>query len=104
MIHWWNAAQRARSDGPDVNCHAGADPKVRVSRVLDSMRKTPRHRVVPAEFVPYAYDDRPVPIGYGQTIRELFRNSSSVRGDVSSFPSPSSNATTYEDLNDRDGV
>src|SRR5712671_6359821 len=40
--------------------------------VLDSMRKTPRDRFVPAELVPYAYDDRPVPIGYGQTISQPY--------------------------------
>jgi protein-L-isoaspartate(D-aspartate) O-methyltransferase len=45
---------------------------VRDSRVLDSMRKTPRDRFVPAELVPYAYDDRPFPIGYGQTISEPY--------------------------------
>jgi protein-L-isoaspartate(D-aspartate) O-methyltransferase len=45
---------------------------VRNSRVLDSMRKTPRHRFVPAELAPYAYDDRPVPIGYGQTISQPY--------------------------------
>lgn len=41
-------------------------------RVLDSMRKTPRHRFVPAELVTYAYDDRPLPIGYGQTISQPY--------------------------------
>jgi len=45
---------------------------VRDSRVLDSMRKTPRHRFVPAELVAYAYDDRPLPIGYGQTISQPY--------------------------------
>lgn len=45
---------------------------VRNPFVLDSMRKTPRHRFVPAELVPYAYDDRPVPIGYGQTISQPY--------------------------------
>lgn len=45
---------------------------VRDSHVLDSMRKTPRHRFVPAELVPYAYDDRPLPIGYGQTISQPY--------------------------------
>ena len=45
----------------------GSGPeRVQDSRVLDSMRKTPRDRFVPTELVPYAYDDRPVPIGYGQ--------------------------------------
>ncbi len=41
-------------------------------RVLDSMRKTPRHRFVPAELLAYAYDDRPLPIGYGQTISQPY--------------------------------
>jgi protein-L-isoaspartate(D-aspartate) O-methyltransferase len=41
-------------------------------RVLDSLRKTPRHRFVSAELVSYAYDDRPLPIGYGQTISQPY--------------------------------
>jgi protein-L-isoaspartate(D-aspartate) O-methyltransferase len=45
---------------------------VRDPRVLDSMLKTPRHRFVPAELVAYAYDDRPLPIGYGQTISQPY--------------------------------
>ena len=39
---------------------SGAE-RVQDSRVLDSMRKTPRDRFVPAELVRYAYDDQPVP-------------------------------------------
>ena len=45
---------------------------VRDSRVLDSLRKTPRHRFVPAELVLYAYDDQPLPVGYGQTISQPY--------------------------------
>jgi len=45
---------------------------VRDSRILDSMRKTPRHRFVPAELIAHAYDDRPLPIGYGQTISQPY--------------------------------
>ena len=45
---------------------------VRNPRVLDAMRKTRRHRFVPAELLPYAYDDRPLPIGYGQTISQPY--------------------------------
>ncbi|HYA63578.1 MAG TPA: protein-L-isoaspartate(D-aspartate) O-methyltransferase [Candidatus Sulfotelmatobacter sp.] len=45
---------------------------VRDPRVLDSLRKTPRHRFVPAELVPYAYDDQPLPVGYGQTISQPY--------------------------------
>jgi protein-L-isoaspartate(D-aspartate) O-methyltransferase len=51
----------------------GSGPeRVQDSRVLDSMRNTPRDRFVPTELVPYAYDDRPVPIGYGQTISQPY--------------------------------
>ncbi len=45
---------------------------VRDDRVLDAMRKTLRHRFVPAELVPHAYDDQPLPIGYGQTISQPY--------------------------------
>jgi len=45
---------------------------VRDERVLDVMRRTPRHRFVPAELVRYAYDDQPLPIGYGQSISQPY--------------------------------
>lgn len=47
-------------------------PAVRNPLVLDSMRKTPRHRFVPAELQRRAYDDQPLPIGYGQTISQPY--------------------------------
>lgn len=45
---------------------------VRDPRVLDALRKTPRHRFVPPELTAYAYDDMPLPIGYGQTISQPY--------------------------------
>ena len=42
------------------------------ARVLAAMRKVPRDRFVPAELIPRAYDDRPLPIGHGQTISQPF--------------------------------
>ena len=42
------------------------------SRVLAVMRRVPRHAFVPAEQVASAYDDRPLPIGHGQTISQPF--------------------------------
>lgn len=39
-------------------------------RVLDAMRKTPRHEFVPVAERPFAYMNRPLPIGYGQTISQ----------------------------------
>lgn len=41
-------------------------------RVLDAMRKVPRHRFVPLEVEASAYDDTPLPIGFGQTISQPY--------------------------------
>ena len=41
-------------------------------RVLDAMRVMPRHKFVPEEFKPQAYEDRPLPIGEGQTISQPY--------------------------------
>ena len=41
-------------------------------RVLDAMREVPRHELVPAEYRKFSYDDRPLPIGYNQTISQPF--------------------------------
>lgn len=39
---------------------------------LDAMRSIPRHLFVPDEQRPYAYQDSPLPIGYGQTISQPY--------------------------------
>jgi protein-L-isoaspartate(D-aspartate) O-methyltransferase len=39
---------------------------------LKAMRIVPRHEFVPKRAVRYAYDNRPLPIGYGQTISQPF--------------------------------
>ena len=41
-------------------------------RVLDAMRTVPRHRFVPGDVAMFAYDDRPLPIGSGQTISQPY--------------------------------
>ncbi len=41
-------------------------------RVLRAMRAVPRHRFVPEAAAPYAYDDRPLPIGEDQTISQPY--------------------------------
>jgi protein-L-isoaspartate(D-aspartate) O-methyltransferase len=41
-------------------------------RVMDAMRKIPRDRFVPSGCESYAYDNGPVPIGYGQTISQPY--------------------------------
>jgi protein-L-isoaspartate(D-aspartate) O-methyltransferase len=39
---------------------------------LQAMRKVPRHIFVPKEYESEAYDDNPLPIGYGQTISQPY--------------------------------
>ena len=41
-------------------------------RVLDAMRRVPRHLFVPDQLSRYAYDDRPLPIDDGQTISQPY--------------------------------
>jgi protein-L-isoaspartate(D-aspartate) O-methyltransferase len=50
----------------------GGSEAVHDPLVLDSFRTTPRHRFVSAGLVPYAYEDCPLPIGYGQSISQPY--------------------------------
>jgi protein-L-isoaspartate(D-aspartate) O-methyltransferase len=45
---------------------------VRDARVLEAMRQVPRHRFVPPELLPHAYEDTPLPIGERQTISQPY--------------------------------
>ena len=45
---------------------------IRDARVLRAMRSVPRHEFVPEDVRERAYDDTPLPIGYGQTISQPF--------------------------------
>jgi protein-L-isoaspartate(D-aspartate) O-methyltransferase len=45
---------------------------IRSAEVLRAVRTVPRHQFVPAELAGEAYDDRPLPIGAGQTISQPF--------------------------------
>jgi protein-L-isoaspartate(D-aspartate) O-methyltransferase len=49
---------------------AGRD--IKDPRVLDAMRRVPRHRFVPEREQGSAYDDTPLPIGEGQTISQPY--------------------------------
>ncbi|HSR55293.1 MAG TPA: protein-L-isoaspartate(D-aspartate) O-methyltransferase [Alphaproteobacteria bacterium] len=70
------AAERAHMVDT-VRAHA-ADPRAgapggRISeRVLGALGKVPRHVLVPKRLRPLAYADRPLPIGYGQTISQPY--------------------------------
>jgi protein-L-isoaspartate(D-aspartate) O-methyltransferase len=41
-------------------------------RVMAAMGRVPRHLLVPDSQVPYAYENRPLPIGHGQTISQPY--------------------------------
>jgi protein-L-isoaspartate(D-aspartate) O-methyltransferase len=45
---------------------------IRDPAVLNAMRSVPRHLFVPPDLRSFAYDDRPLPIGHGQTISQPF--------------------------------
>ncbi len=40
--------------------------------VLAAMRDVPRHKFVPKDMIPLAYSDRPLPIGFDQTISQPY--------------------------------
>lgn len=61
------AAQRARMVDRQIRARGIADP-----RVLAAMGKVPRHVFVPEAVRREAYEDHPVPIGFGQTISQPF--------------------------------
>ena len=45
---------------------------VKDERVLEAMRRVPRHKFVPEELEQFAYADEPLPIGYNQTISQPY--------------------------------
>jgi protein-L-isoaspartate(D-aspartate) O-methyltransferase len=45
---------------------------IRDERVLDAMRRVPRHEFVPKELCDRAYEDQPLPIGEEQTISQPY--------------------------------
>lgn len=42
------------------------------TRVIEALRRVPRHLFVPQELEKLAYEDTPLPIGYGQTISQPY--------------------------------
>ena len=52
--------------------HRPFSPAVRDARVVEAMRQVPRHLFVPSWQSNRAYDDRPLEIGYGQTISQPY--------------------------------
>ena len=68
-------AQPAAGDDPYVDDRLAMvenqiEPRDIDPAVLEAMRTVPRHEFVPEELVELAYQNRPLPIGYGQTISQ----------------------------------
>jgi len=61
------AIQRHAELAAQVLDGGAVDPEV-----LEAMRTVPRHEFVPQDVRSHAYEDRPLPIGYGQTISQPF--------------------------------
>ncbi|MFO7708362.1 MAG: protein-L-isoaspartate(D-aspartate) O-methyltransferase [Desulfobacterales bacterium] len=61
------AADRERMVREQIQARGISSPAV-----LAAMRAVPRHRFVPADQIGSAYDDRPLPIGEGQTISQPY--------------------------------
>ncbi len=59
--------QRERMVADQIEARGVGDPTV-----LEAMRRVPRHQFVPAEYLGQAYDDHPLPIGFGQTISQPY--------------------------------
>ena len=57
----------------DARATAGSTGRSTLAaNVMAAMRKVPRHRFVPANLAGVAYENRPLPIGEGQTISQPF--------------------------------
>ena len=61
------AALRERMVREQIEPRGVTDP-----RVLDAMRRVPRHLCVPPDYRDLAYSDGPLPIGHGQTISQPY--------------------------------
>ncbi|MGQ9785589.1 MAG: protein-L-isoaspartate(D-aspartate) O-methyltransferase [Anaerolineae bacterium] len=59
--------ERLRMVERQIRARGVTDP-----RVLAAMEKVPRHEFVPADVLDQAYNDYPLPIGYGQTISQPY--------------------------------
>ncbi len=80
-----NAARAAEDDFADARAgmvevirghaaggYSSALPPEIAKRVLNAMGRVPRHKFVPRRRAASAYEDRPLPIGYGQTISQPY--------------------------------
>jgi protein-L-isoaspartate(D-aspartate) O-methyltransferase len=64
--------QEERDRMVETQLHGLGRTTVSDKRVLEAMRNVPRHLFVPESMQTHAYDDSPLPIGYGQTISQPY--------------------------------
>ena len=81
LLAWWNSLEGDVAAEGDLGMArarmvreqlAAPGRGITNSRVLMVMNKVPRHEFVPSMYRKQAYDDQPLPIGYGQTISQPF--------------------------------
>lgn len=70
-----NALSSVASDSDEARAYRaalirGLADEIKSERVLDAMRRVPRHLFVPSASLQEAYVDLPAPIGHGQTISQ----------------------------------
>ena len=64
--------ERQRRERIDMVSAQIEDRGVADERVLNALRRVPRHFFVPTDSILYAYEDRPLSIGFGQTISQPY--------------------------------
>lgn len=64
--HWWK--KEANKMVNDQIVSRG----IKDQKVISAMKNTPRHLFIPKNLIINAYDDRPLPIGQGQTISQPY--------------------------------
>ena len=64
--------QKERNRMVETQLHGLGRTAITDERVLKAMREVPRHLFVPERMQKHAYDDTPLPIGYGQTISQPY--------------------------------
>lgn len=66
-------AARAQQEARDQMVQRQVERRgITTEAVLEAMRQVPRHEFVPQSQASHAYEDRPLPIGYGQTISQPY--------------------------------
>lgn len=78
LLGFWNPFEKKKKNPPDYDkmriqmVNQIESMGIRDKAVLNAMKKVPRHLFVPTSILERAYNDCPLPIGYGQTISQPY--------------------------------